>query len=166
MPSDYKNDDYLDAIRQKPCLVCKISGRHTGLVSEAHHENVFDTTRFEKRKNDYSTVPLCKLHHEQRHTVGFDVFWKMVGEYLDEREAPPFFIAASIVALYLADFLGNLVNDLDQDEYQNLLDEVEELFATTFNDKNKSEDDLRKSLERLARITHEQYVLRYRTEVN
>ena len=165
----YKNEDYLNAIREKPCIVCQVSKRSTGLASEAHHEHVLESNKYDKRNNDYSAVPLCRIHHEQRHAVGFDVFWQMVGDYLGENTTP-FFIAASMVALYLTDFLEKITNDLDSEQKSELLGEVsakmDEVFGETPTDGEYNEANLRKMLEILSKYAHEQYTMRYRNEVN
>jgi len=143
------------------------------MISEAHHENVFDSTRYEKRNNDYSAVPLCKVHHEQRHAVGFDVFWRMVGEYLGEEEKskPPFFIAGAVVSLYITDFLDQVTSDLDGAERQQLLGEIADKINAIFAEEvteftAEDEAKLRKMLEILATTAHKHYTMRYRSEVN
>lgn len=167
MSSEYKNPDYLNTIREKPCLMCQVSGNSTGLASEAHHEDVLESNRYAKRSSDYSAVPLCKLHHEQRHAVGFEVFWRAVGDYLGEQEAEPFFVAASIVVLYLLDFLEKITGDLDEQGKEPIISAIADILNNVFNVPGKaSEEKLRESLETVAKIVHEQYIMRYRQEVN
>jgi len=163
----FKNDEYLNFIRKNPCLVCHLSGRPTGLAAEAHHESVSTINRHHKRGNDYATVPLCKIHHDQRHAIGFDTFWKIVGDYLGEREKSPFFIAASLVSMYLLEFLDKITSDLAPDEHERLLAEISSKLDDVFNTGDDiTEAQLRKMLDILTQYAHEQYTMRFRGEVN
>ncbi len=57
-PLRYINHPYLDYIRTTPCVVC-------GQPAEPHHL----VTRA-RGGSDLETVPLCRVHHSEIHTVG------------------------------------------------------------------------------------------------
>lgn len=73
-----KNEHYLNTIREAPCIVCYLYGRHdTSIISEAHHESVSFRFREYKRMNDYTSLPLCYGHHFERHNGNtLETFWK------------------------------------------------------------------------------------------
>ena len=53
----YRNENYLNFIRSKPCLVC-------GNRAEAHHvRRSFWGSGASQRPHDYVALPLCPAHH-------------------------------------------------------------------------------------------------------
>lgn len=73
------NDDYLNFVRQFPCVVCYSNKVLTKDV-EAHHENSSNRFYFSKRNFDYGAIPLCAKHHSERHFSGKKKFWKNLTE--------------------------------------------------------------------------------------
>lgn len=87
---ELKNDKYLNKIRDAPCAVCYITGEEFKVeVCEAHHEGTSFRFKHYKRKNDYTTIPLCYHHHAARHhSHGLKSFWKSY----TKNEFMPFYI--------------------------------------------------------------------------
>lgn len=67
--------DYLSYIREQPCLVCGIrSGK-----SDAHHIKALGMGTNRKKVSEmghieHGVVPLCRVHHQEFHTIGFKSF--------------------------------------------------------------------------------------------
>lgn len=61
----YSSKKYIDYIREKPCLVCglqpcdpdHLEARGMGGANKSGYK-------------DYSCVPLCRIHHTERHQMG------------------------------------------------------------------------------------------------
>ena len=69
-PETERDEDYLDFIRNKHCLLCHES-------AEPHHESgLGDSGGMGKKCSDYFAIQLCRTHHDQREYIGFDTFWK------------------------------------------------------------------------------------------
>ncbi|MBU0515573.1 MAG: DUF968 domain-containing protein [Proteobacteria bacterium] len=64
----FRDKAYLAYIRLQPCLVC---GGARG-PSEAHHE---DNGGKGLKGSDYRALPLCSIHHRERHDTGQQTFW-------------------------------------------------------------------------------------------
>lgn len=65
--------DYLDFIRQRPCIVCRRYGVH------AHHVKSRGAGG-----SDYLAVPLCPEHHHLCHVLGKETFQARMGVDLKE----------------------------------------------------------------------------------
>jgi len=63
----YRNKDYLDFVRAKPCIV----HYGCGLITEAHHWRTKGS-----QMNDFYAVPLCAEHHREFHSIGKNTFLK------------------------------------------------------------------------------------------
>ena len=79
-----KDKDYLDFIRIHPCADCGKAG-----PSIAHHVSFIDGTRVGGKADDYYTIPLCMVCHNNEHAaLGMDhvdickVGWKLAVEYI------------------------------------------------------------------------------------
>ena len=66
---------YIEFIKAKPCLVCGIMG------VDAHHLEAIGmgNNRNKESKKDYSCVPLCRVHHQEYHTIGVNGFQEKYG---------------------------------------------------------------------------------------
>ena len=60
--------NYLDYIREKPCLVCGIA------PCDAHHLEASGMGGANDDSKDYSCVPLCRKHHDEYHRNGLKEF--------------------------------------------------------------------------------------------
>lgn len=58
-------EEYLDFIRRKHCLVCLSAG-------EPHH--VQARGRNNAKRNDFTSVPLCRKHHSEIEQIGRQKF--------------------------------------------------------------------------------------------
>src|SRR4030095_7573991 len=82
------DDDYLDFIRSKPCLIA------TGCMGPVDPDHLQARGTEEHKRNDHTALPLCRKHHSERGQIGNDKFetknviilwyeaWKLVVEYL------------------------------------------------------------------------------------
>lgn len=68
-PKTYRSDPYLSFIRNQPCALC-------GDKSDAHH---VDTGGTGIKCADTRTVPLCRIHHSECHTIGKETFQRKHG---------------------------------------------------------------------------------------
>lgn len=66
---------YLQHVHEYPCAVCLVEKR-TLYGVHAHHELLSAQFSYSKRFTDFTALPLCQRHHEKRHVIGFDNFWK------------------------------------------------------------------------------------------
>ena len=66
---------YIEFIKAKPCLVCGTIG------VDAHHLEAIGmgNNRNKESKKDYSCVPLCRVHHQEYHTIGVNGFQEKYG---------------------------------------------------------------------------------------
>lgn len=67
---------YLQHVHDYPCVGCLIEKR-TFYGVHAHHELLSAQFSYSKRFTDFTALPLCQRHHEKRHAIGFDNFWKL-----------------------------------------------------------------------------------------
>lgn len=68
MRRDEKNlcESYLDFIRRKPCCVCgKTPVDPDHLVATGQHRS---------KQNDFLAIPMCRVHHVERHKIGTTTF--------------------------------------------------------------------------------------------
>lgn len=71
-PTTWRSDKYLKWIRQQPCIVTQLcSGK-----SEAHHEDILKSGGTACKGHDSTCLPLCRLHHAERHQMGRDTFFE------------------------------------------------------------------------------------------
>ena len=61
---------YLDYIREKPCLVCGIT------PCDPDHLEARGMGGAKSEMKDLSCVPLCRIHHTERHQFGNQKFEK------------------------------------------------------------------------------------------
>lgn len=66
---------YLQHVHEYPCACC-LATKRTLYGVHAHHEMLSAQFSYSKRFTDFTAIPLCVKHHENRHAVGFDNFWK------------------------------------------------------------------------------------------
>lgn len=61
--------EYLDYVRKLPCLVC-------GKAADSHHLCAVGAGRKRKRPKweDYTIIPLCRVHHSRLHQIGLTLF--------------------------------------------------------------------------------------------
>lgn len=59
------NEEYLDYIRSKPCLIC-------GIKSDPHH--LIARTWRESKRNDYTAINLCRKHHSEVEQIALSKF--------------------------------------------------------------------------------------------
>lgn len=65
--------DYLKRVRLEPCLVCQ--GARGG--SDPHHLMIMGGRGTGLRADDRWAVPLCRLHHDELHSMGNEYkFWE------------------------------------------------------------------------------------------
>ncbi|MBU0516744.1 MAG: DUF968 domain-containing protein [Proteobacteria bacterium] len=64
----FRDPAYLAYIRKQPCLVC---GGAQG-PSVAHHDNNGGKGL---KGSDYDALPLCPVHHQERHNKPRSTFW-------------------------------------------------------------------------------------------
>ncbi len=83
----FRDQDYLAYIRKQPCLVC---GGAQG-PSVAHHEGNGGKGL---KASDYDTVPLCPVHHGERHSRPSREFW-------DDHRINPWFEIRWFISWYL-----------------------------------------------------------------
>ena len=60
----YSSKKYLDYIREKPCLVCGLQ------PCDPDHLEARGMGGATTKMKDYSCVPLCRIHHTERHQMG------------------------------------------------------------------------------------------------
>ena len=60
--------NYLDYIREKPCLVCGSQ------PCDPDHLEARGMGGATTKMKDLSCVPLCRIHHTERHQFGFQKF--------------------------------------------------------------------------------------------
>ncbi len=102
---DQKCENYLDHVREYPCIACVALGRINRNVF-AHHEDLSFKYSFYKRATDFTAVPLCLHHHNERHKLGREKFWS---KYLGNEVAVyPF------VFLMLSEYFEELKNILEE----------------------------------------------------
>lgn len=93
MPRE-RDQKYLAAIRQLPCLIC---GKCP--CGEAAHIRMADLflgkppTGMGEKPSDKWTVPLCHLHHMEQHQHGERIWWETI-HWID-----PTILAAELYAL-------------------------------------------------------------------
>ena len=70
-----EGSSYIDYIKAKPCLVCG------SMEVDAHHLEAvgMGNNRKKTSKRDYSCVPLCRLHHQEYHSIGINKFQEKYG---------------------------------------------------------------------------------------
>lgn len=66
-----RDPKYLEFIQYMPCLIC-------GQASEAHHEPL-NGRGMGLKGPDNETLPLCRLHHSERHNTGRTAFYNGYG---------------------------------------------------------------------------------------
>lgn len=59
----YKDESRLKAVRNLPCLACKIAKEEQTTKTEAHHLIGYGLGL---KPSDLKTIPLCKIHHDGR----------------------------------------------------------------------------------------------------
>jgi hypothetical protein len=64
-----RNKHHLDFVSTQPCLVC---GRRP---CDAHHIRFVQPRALGRKVSDEFTVPLCRVHHRELHSVGDEVKW-------------------------------------------------------------------------------------------
>ena len=64
---------YLDYIRKQPCLVCGLQ------PCDPDHLEARGMGGAGTEKKDYSCVPLCRIHHSERHQAGNEKFENKYG---------------------------------------------------------------------------------------
>ena len=69
----WRSEKYKAFIRSQPCLVF---GCHR--KADAHHE-ALGASGIAVKAHDSHCLPLCAVHHRERHDVGRVTFWKRVG---------------------------------------------------------------------------------------
>jgi len=62
----YSSEKYKAYIRTLPCIVC-------GGDAEPHHEISGGTVK----GPDLFCIPLCREHHNERHSIGVATFWSL-----------------------------------------------------------------------------------------
>lgn len=65
-----RNSKYLDFIRSTICIICLSSN------PQAHHENPQGKGGKGIKTDDTRAIPLCPLHHGERHQIGKKSFAK------------------------------------------------------------------------------------------
>jgi len=60
-PKTYRNANYLDHVRMRPCLFCQRPA-----PSEAHHISLGDAG-WGMKSSDLGVIPLCREHHRLFH---------------------------------------------------------------------------------------------------
>ncbi len=63
-----KNHEYLEWIREQPCIVCQ--GQ-----SEPHHVRIDGNAGMGIKPDDEFSLPLCRDHHTESHALGRKSFW-------------------------------------------------------------------------------------------
>lgn len=91
--SSYNNQEYIEEISELPCIVCYFDKTLNGEVSDPHHESLSFKFKDYKRKNDYTALPVCHPHHQERHKLGQNEFWRKHTGKTDT----PFFIALQLM---------------------------------------------------------------------
>ena len=60
-----RDEAYLEFIRTHPCCIC--GGYHEDGKVDAHH---LQRSGVAVKGPDYSTIPLCRIHHGEYHQIG------------------------------------------------------------------------------------------------
>jgi hypothetical protein len=60
-----RDKKYMDWVKTLPCMIC-------GRQSEPHHEGA---RGIGIKASDWDTIPLCNVHHRDRHQTGRLTFW-------------------------------------------------------------------------------------------
>ena len=73
----YRSEKYKAFIRKQPCLICEYPD------SEHHHETLNSKKGVSLKGPDNEALPLCAVHHRERHRIGRDTFFSKYG-FLNE----------------------------------------------------------------------------------
>ena len=68
MAKAYRNKEYLEFIRSKPCFIC-------GQMPAVPHHEGLGLRGVGMKPPDLWTVPLCHACHTRRHNKGVKTFW-------------------------------------------------------------------------------------------
>ena len=119
--TDRKCENYLDHVREYPCIACIGLGRINRNVF-AHHEDLSFKYSFYKRATDFTAVPLCLNHHNERHKLGREKFWS---KYLGNEVAvyPFVFLMLSEYFKELKDFMEEKIS-IYTDKYLEQFDSI------------------------------------------
>lgn len=82
-----KDAKYLKAIRKLPCLCCQQT------PSQAAHVRIGSNAGTGLKPDDRRTVPLCRKHHMEQHSLGEHTFWATMTTGCDE-------VMAALIAAY------------------------------------------------------------------
>lgn len=65
-PQIHRDAKYLQFVREQECLICHIS------PCDPHHVNQkgISSGGMSLKISDYRTIPLCRLHHSESHSIG------------------------------------------------------------------------------------------------
>lgn len=97
-PITERDSEYLDFIRQQPCLVCNRPS------SEAHHQPERYNGKMGDKCSDYRAIPLCFDHHVGRGTkLQLGSFHTMSWPFYDRYEID---VETVIVRLNMRYFFG------------------------------------------------------------
>ena len=69
----HRSEEYKAFIRRQPCLICEYPN------SEHHHETLNSKKGMALKGPDNEALPLCTIHHRERHRIGRDTFFKKYG---------------------------------------------------------------------------------------
>jgi hypothetical protein len=107
---------YLQHVHEYPCVFCLVN-KKTLYEVHAHHELLSVQFAYSKRFTDFTAIPLCTKHHENRHFLGFDNFWK-------QYPSLPFKVAQKMLSEFITvDVQENFCDDvfLNRKKFDNLL---------------------------------------------
>jgi len=84
-----KDERHLNYVRLLPCCICgaiNVDAAHIRTASLAHGKRGLG---MQEKASDIWTVPLCRPHHDEQHSMNEMEFWKSY-------EIDPFMLALSI----------------------------------------------------------------------
>ena len=86
-----RNERHLDFIRSLRCCICGAPGPDAAHLRSASPVHGKRETGLQEKPSDKFTVPLCRVHHDQQHSINELKFWATYG-------VDPFGLALSLYA--------------------------------------------------------------------
>jgi len=75
-----KNDRHLKFVRGLPCLICATNmGVDAAHIRYSDHRVDKRSVGIGEKPDDIWTVPLCREHHTQQHSMNEREFWRVFG---------------------------------------------------------------------------------------
>ena len=136
-----QSEKYLNHVRSYPCIACLALGRRN-YNTFAHHEDLTNKYRYNKRASDFVAVPLCITHHYERHRLGREKFWQ---KYLSDYRGIYTFVIILLKSFFGEENFENIDDDYFlsiegeftiRNKFDELLDYVEKLYEQSLPEKS------------------------------